>query len=315
MASVPVNVDNFARAETALSISRLLAQSGGVNTWFHHRAPAPLDDQPIIRLNRDTLYSYAIADISGGARLVVPDPGERYLSVMVVNEDHYINAVIHEPGEHALDVATFETPYVIVGVRTLVDPNDPEDVARVGALQDRLSLTAASATPYKAPEYDTDSQDRTRSALLELARGVSGFDRSFGRRDQVDPVRHLLGTAAGFGGLPESEAYYLNVEPHLPVGAYRLTVPADTPVDGFWSISLYDADGYFPTGTDGAVNLNSVTAARNADGSVTVHFGGALDLPNRLALVPDWNYLVRFYRPRTEILDGTWTLPAPERAD
>jgi hypothetical protein len=26
---------------------------------------------------------------------------------------------------------------------------------------------------------------------------------------------------------------------------YRLTVPANVPVDGFWSISVYNAQGYF----------------------------------------------------------------------
>jgi hypothetical protein len=34
----------------------------------------------------------------------------------------------------------------------------------------------------------------------------------FGRKADVDPVRHLLGTAWGWGGLPEEEAYYINVK-------------------------------------------------------------------------------------------------------
>jgi hypothetical protein len=27
--------------------------------------------------------------------------------------------------------------------------------------------------------------------------------------------------------------------------------------------------------------------------------------------VPGWNYIVRLYRPRKDILDGTWTFPEP----
>jgi hypothetical protein len=58
------------------------------------------------------------------------------------------------------------------------------------------------------------------------------------------PVRRLIAAAAGWGGLPEQqEAYYVNVDPSLPVGAYALTV-RDVPVDGFWSIALYNAAGY-----------------------------------------------------------------------
>jgi hypothetical protein len=43
----------------------------------------PLDKQAVIRMNRDTLYSAAIVDISKGATLTIPDAGNRYLSVMV----------------------------------------------------------------------------------------------------------------------------------------------------------------------------------------------------------------------------------------
>jgi hypothetical protein len=31
--------------------------------------------------------------------------------------------------------------------------------------------------------------------------------------------------------------------------------------------------------------------------------------PNCLPIAPGWNYMVRLYRPRTEILDSTWTFP------
>ena len=67
-----------------------------MNQLLHHREPASIDEQPVIRQNRDTLYSSAIVDISQGATLTLPDAGDRYLSVMVVNNDHYINDVLHD---------------------------------------------------------------------------------------------------------------------------------------------------------------------------------------------------------------------------
>ena len=48
-------------------------------------------------MNRDTLYSSAVVDISEGATLTLPDTAGRYLSAMVVNRDHYVNAVLHGP--------------------------------------------------------------------------------------------------------------------------------------------------------------------------------------------------------------------------
>jgi len=308
MAATHVNASTFARAETDRMFAAVLAESGGVNRLNHSRMPTPLDHQPVIRMNRDTLYSAAVVDISAGATLSLPETDGRYLSAMVVNRDHYVNAVHHEPGEHVLTPDRHDTDYVLVAIRTLVDPADPGDVASVNALQDRITLSAAAARPFPLPDYDAPSLDRTRAALLELAKGYAGFDGAFGARADVDPVRHLIGTAAGWGGLPSTEATYVNVGPGLPVGEYRLTV-RDVPVDGFWSISLYNADGYFDD--DGsAVSVNNLTAERDPDGAVTVHFGGCGDgRTNCLGIRDGWNYLVRLYRPRPEVLDGSWTFP------
>jgi hypothetical protein len=140
---------------------------------------------------------------------------------------------------------------------------------------------------------------------------VQKFDHAFGARDDVDPVRHLLGTAAGWGGLPDREAQYMSVEPRVPVGEYTLTV-RDVPVDGFWSISVYNADGYFEPNDRNAYSVNNVTAKPNDDGSVSVNFGGDDDDPNLIPITEGWNYTVRLYRPKQEVRDGSWTFPEIE---
>ena len=289
------------------------AQAGGVNRWFHYREPTPVDQQTVIRMNRDTLYSAAVVDISAGASLTIPDAGGRYVSAMIVNQDHYINAVFHDPGERELTIGQFGTPYVLVAARVLVDPADPGDVAAVNALQDQFGVKAGSVRPFTPPDYDVTSLDATRAALLELGNGLHGYGHSFGAKDEVNPVHHLIATAEGWGGLPDDEATYLSVNPGLPPGEYQLTV-RDVPVDGFWSISLYNAKGYFEPNDRDAYSVNNLTATRNQDGSVTVHFGGGDGQPNCLPIMDGWNYLIRLYRPRAEILDGTWAFPAIEPA-
>jgi hypothetical protein len=232
---------------------------------------------------------------------------------MVVNEDHYVNRVLHDPGEYSLTVDEFDTPWVGVAVRVLVDPGDPADVAAVNALQDHFMVDARSSQPFEMPDYDTQSFDETRSAVLELAKHSAGFEHAFGSKEQVEPIRHLLGTAAGWGGLPDQEARYVSVVGG-PGGEYKLTV-RDVPVDGFWSISVYNADGFFEPNDRNAYTVNNITASRNDDGSVTVHFGGCSeDRSNYLPITDGWNYIARLYRPRPEVIDGSWVVPAHEPA-
>jgi hypothetical protein len=84
----------------------------------------------------------------------------------------------------------------------------------------------------------------------------------------------------------------------------------DVPVDGFWSITVYNAQGYMEPNKENAYSLNDITANKNPDGSITIQFGGKPDeAPNYLAIMPGWNYIVRLYRPRPEVLNGKWKFP------
>src|SRR6185436_10804018 len=103
---------------------------------------------------------------------------------------------------------------------------------------------AASARPFESGGYDLASLDATRTELLERAKAALDTARMFGRREDVDPAQHLIGTAAGWGGLPRNEAVYVGEVAAHPVGEYELTA-RDVPVDAFWSVSVYNAQGYF----------------------------------------------------------------------
>jgi hypothetical protein len=262
-------------------------------------------------MNRDTLYSFAVVDISKGATVTMPDADDRYMSLMVINNDGYINDVYYGGGTYPLTMEEYGTPFVGLAVRTLVNADDEADLKAVHDLQDQLKIAAAAATAFDAPDYNRASYEATLKPLLELAKGLSGTAKMFGAKDNVNPVHFLIGSAYGWGGLPRKDAVYVNVQPGLPVGVYELTVE-DVPVEGFWSISLYNKDGYFQKNDLNAYNVNSVMATKNDDGAYVVRFGGCSEsTPNCLPIMDGWNYIVRLYRPEQAILDGSWTFPGP----
>lgn len=311
--SVPVTVDNFIRAETDLYFSAVALKKGGFGEFEHDRTPLPLDGQTVIRTNRDTLYSGAVVDLAAGpVTITLPEAGKRFMSMQVINEDEYTPQVIYGAGTHSFRQDQIGTRYVLFAVRTLVDPENPKDVDEVHALQDAIKLSQPGGPgKFEVLHWDPVSQKKVRDALLTLASTLPDTNRAFGAKGEVDPVRRLVGAASAWGGNPDKDAVYLNIVPNKNDGktVYKLTAK-DVPVDGFWSISLYNAQGYFEQNDYGAYALNNITAKKNADGSVTVQFGGCDGkIPNCLPTMPGWNYMVRLYRPRAQVLDGKWKFP------
>jgi hypothetical protein len=232
--------------------------------------------------------------------------------MQVVNEDQYTPAVFYSAGKHTLTKEGIGTRYGIVVVRFLVDPANPQDAHQIHALQDAIEVSQQSAGGFEIPNWDEASLKKVHAALLQLGETISDTRRMFGdARDQVDPVRHLVGTALVWGGLPEKDALYLPVTPAQNDDAtiHKLTVK-DVPVDGFWSITVYNAEGYLEPNQYNAYSVNNITATKGADGSVAIQFGGCDgEIPNCLPVMKYWNYTVRLFRPRPEILNGTWKFP------
>ncbi len=294
-----------------------MVKDGAFGKFLHRREPAGIDSQTVIRLNRDTLYSSAVFDLDAGpVTITMPDAGKRFMSLMIVNEDHYVPSVTYDAGPHTFTREKIGTRYMVVGVRTLVDPVDAKDVADVHRLQDAIKAEQKAGGKFEVPNWDQASQKKVRDALLVLASTIPNFSKAFGTKAQVDPVRHLIGTAAGWGGNPDKDATYLNITPANNDGTtiYKLAVK-DVPVDAFWSVSLYNAEGYYEKNPYDAYSINSVTGKRSADGSIAIQFGGCDGkIPNCLPIMKGWNYTVRLYRPRPEVLSGKWKFPEPQLA-
>ncbi|MDF0644602.1 MAG: DUF1254 domain-containing protein [Nitrospira sp.] len=311
---VPVTVDTFIRAETDLYFSNIVKDKG-FGRFTHNRQLTPIGKQLVVRSNRDTLYSAAVFDLDAGpVTIVLPEAGTRFMSMQVITEDHLSPLVVYKPGNYTLTREEMGTRYVLAMVRILVDPSDTADLEEVHALQDAIKVEQAGAGKFDVPRWDPVGQKKIRDALIVLGATVPDSKHMFGTKEQVTPLRHLIGSAVAWGGNPETEAAYINVTPTRNDGTavYRLTV-REVPVDGFWSIAVYNAKGYMEANKYEAYSLNSITAKKRLDGSVAVQFGGCNGkIANCLPIMKGWNYIVRLYRPHPEILNGAWVFPEAE---
>ena len=148
----------------------------------------------MIRANRDTLYSSAIFDLDAGpVTVTLPDAGTRFMSLIVIDEDQYTLTTVYAPGAFTGTKEQVGTRYVMVGLRTFADPNDPQDLERAHALQDAVKVHQKSAGAFDVPNWDPVSQKKVRDALITLAATFPDTKGMFGPKDKVDPVRHLIG--------------------------------------------------------------------------------------------------------------------------
>jgi hypothetical protein len=304
-----VTVENYNRAQTDVNFAGVV-KNGGFGKFRHGRELAPPVQQGIVRPNRETLYSFAIFDLDAGpVTITLPDGAKRFMGMQVVNHDQYTPAIYYGAGTHTLTREMIGTRYAIAVVRFLLDFSNKEEVQQVHALQDAIKFSQERPGTFETPNWDQASLKNVQAALLQLGTTVSDTRRMFGANEhQVDPVKHLIGSAMLWGGNPEKDALYLPITPARNDGktVYKLTV-GDVPVDGFWSITVYNAEGYLETNPYNAYSVNNITAKKGADGSVAIQFGGCDgEIPNCLPIMKDWNYTVRLFRPRAEILDGTW---------
>lgn len=277
--TIPVTIDTFIRAETDHYLAANVKDIGALGEFKHARQPVAIDKQTVIRMNRDTLYSFAVFDLAAGpVTLTLPDAGKRYMSMMVVDQDHYLPIMAYGTKPVTLTQKSIGTRYAFVAVRTLVDPNDAKDLDEVHRLQDAIKVSQKNTGKLDLPNWNEGDLTEIRNGLLTLAKHQTSYHGSFGARGKIDPIQHLIGTASGWGGIPEKDAMY----------------PSFTPEKNDYN----------------AYSLNNLTATKNADGSVTAQFGGCDGkVPNCLPIVDGWNYTVRLYRPEQAVVSGEWKFP------
>jgi hypothetical protein len=103
---------------------------------------------------------------------------------------------------------------------------------------------------------------------------------------------------------------------------YRLTVPANAPVNQYWSATVYDRATHALIRDMARAGRSSQSPGlqANADGSVDIYFGPEEPAGKQSNWVPTkasgtFEVLFRFYGPEKPLFDKTWMLPDIERID
>lgn len=303
---------NFIRAETDKMFFGVVSPpADGVNKFFHFRTPTPLDLQRVVRMNRDVLYSSAVVDTDKGAKVIFPKiPDNRYASILIVDNDHYCSKVIYEPGEY--DIPN-DTRYMFLAVRIqLFNPKDSAELAKVNKLQNEFKIIANSNEPFPQPQWDTESLDSLHKIYeAEYSMYKQTPPDWMGPKGSVNEQTRHLAAAGGWGLFPNKDAVYINYNGGaLPGNACYEATYKVPPVGAFWSITVYGKDGFMKS--ENCI-INKSNVKYNKDGTFTVHFGSADDCPdkakNRLDITDGWNFLMRCYLPKEEVLSGAYKLP------
>lgn len=307
-----VTDENYGLAETQMIFNDYVSKiakatnSNGTGVFMHNKKPLDPKDRTVMRINFDTQYSFIVLDLTEEATLTMPETNGRYQSAWFITEDHYNPMAFNKPGEYIINQENTGSKYVMIIMRTQVNMKDPTDMDIVSKLQDELKITQSDQGSYLASgQWDMKDILAMREKYQKIVSDKNiSTDDMFGKKGEVNLENHNCGTAFGWGGLTKDQAVYPSYNPKT-TDASTLTLE-DVPVNAFWSVTIYDADGY-PQGD--VFNINSSFAKKNENGSVTIHFGGDKNNDNYMDIFKGWNFSLRLYQPKEDYFNGNWTKP------
>lgn len=315
LAGIVVTPDNYVEAEVDLTFTNIVKEVGS-NTFRHDRSLIPLDKQPAVTMNRDTVYSFGIFYVPKGTTITLPkSKDDRYQSAMILQADHYIDQVFYAPGTFGIDS---QTEFAGIAIRTQVDATNPEDVKYVNSLQDQIVVKlpeGVTAKRYVPRDWDLASLERLRIKYQEKARALPNLNNTSGPHGAIEPELQRLGVSVALGLLPPQHAVYIYRDFGLKGDqCYEATYAKPGFNDrGFFSLTMYGSDKYIH---DERSTLNNRTIKYNPDGTFTMHYGpksACGEVDNWLNTPADnWYLGMRVYRPVGAIVNGEYDMPVPK---
>jgi hypothetical protein len=289
-----VTQDNFPKAYTNMRLGKIVQKAGGVNKFYEMPVPpSEPEKQFVVRMNRDTFYSVAVADMSSGDVYVnIPNKSNKYVSTQVVDENHETQRMIYGSGRHKI---TAKTDHAFVVVRAL------DDNARRN-----LSIEADGAKPFELQEWDMASFHAVdKAGNIDFS---NGYDQSkaFGNKESGQTnYMNYVGCAGGWGGAMVEDNIY-QTSPYFDADSCYEATFVDPKAKSFWSATVYNADGRM---FNDIANISSeMNPEKNADGTFTLRFG-CEGQPNNIPTVEGnttgkFNILMRHYNPSEMVSNG-----------
>jgi hypothetical protein len=287
----------------------------GVNNFLHKRQLTPTNDQPVVRMNRDTYYSFAVIDVSKGATVTMPEvPEGKYISVQPVTEDHRIQPMFYGSGTFEMTTHTGSHLYIVVRL----DATFTE--AETAKLQDKMVIDAKSNNPFKDEPVNQESfkavEDKLKGQMPAIFKrdGINALVGMFtSPTDESNKLftqeKYEVGAAIGWGGAQIVDNIY-EVSGNFPADTCHQATFKDPKNKAFWSITVYDKAGFM---FNDLANLSSNNATPNTDGTYTISFGCGEKAPNNIKTANDsgvFNLGVRHYQPSELVsVDGFRILP------
>ena len=203
---------------------------------------------------------------------------------------------------------------------------------RIGIVPGKsFDIAKLNSTIVKALDpVPADAQQLMAWKLPTLARVVNGWSMNTDTMGVYGNyyLKRAMVAQLGLGAnLPEDAIYPLNLgdETGKPLdGANKYTIHFDRsnvpPANGFWSITLYDQEGFQVANPLNRFALSSWMAFKNnADGSLDLYFQSESPGKDKEA---NWlpapkgpfNLTLRVYAPKSDALTGKWSPPPVSRA-
>lgn len=211
-----------------------------------------------------------------------------------------------------------DQPIVARMKRIGIEPGKSFDLAKTDPIVQR----AMERTP-------ADALKAMKAKLPTLARVVNGWQMNtdtMGVYGNYYLKRAIIAMAGLGANLPEDAVYPLNIgdadgKPLTGANKYVLHFTKDEipPAAAFWSVTLYDKDGFPSANVLNRCAIGDRDALKfNADGSLDLYFQHASPGTEREsnwlpAPSGDFNLTMRIYSPKGQVLDGRWVPPAVKK--
>ena len=273
---VIITPDNFIQADSVRAFFKEIEQSKGkVNVVRPVRELTNTDNQDVIRMNRDTLYTRTVLDVTGGASITTKEyAGFQNINVIDINHGQVASLTGH--GTLKIDESMLTEGhhvYVIVRTGLLRNLSEDEMMAKAHQAQDAVSVAFKSSTPFTPPvKYDFSTLDKVKYKILKAFAINPQKDVAklgLGTVKERDPDAARVVVAIGWGALAGQEAVYSAFSGQKERVSFTIDSKPNANKTGFFSVTIYNGDGYIAT-LNYAINSDDMVA--NKDGSYTMTF-------------------------------------------